>query len=108
MKILGIYKKALPECHPDHVLIVDGAHLVGHHVAELGELDLARPIRVVLNSNTYFIKTSSFSVYYVARISAEQDKLQYISTHVLYSVHVQLYIAQDGYVKIFLLILRIL
>ena len=39
----------VPERHPDHVLVVDGAHLVGHHVAELGKLNLPRPVSVVLN-----------------------------------------------------------
>ena len=65
MKILGIYKKALPECHPDHVLIVDGAHLVGHHVAELGKFYLARPVRVVLNSRKIVLEITSHTFYTV-------------------------------------------
>lgn len=36
------------ESHPDHFLVIDAGHLVLHHVTELGELDLARVIRVVL------------------------------------------------------------
>ena len=37
-----------PECHPDHVLVIDCPHLGRHHVAELRELDLTGPVRVVL------------------------------------------------------------
>ena len=37
-----------PEGHPDHVLVVGAVHLVSHHVAELGELDLTGAVRVVL------------------------------------------------------------
>ena len=37
-----------PEGEPDHVLVVVLGHLGGHHVAELGELDLPRPVSVVL------------------------------------------------------------
>ena len=38
------------EGHPDHVLVVGAVHLVCHHVAELGELNLAGTVRVVLES----------------------------------------------------------
>ena len=37
-----------PEGEPHHVLVIVLGHLGGHHVAELGELDLPRPVRVVL------------------------------------------------------------
>ena len=37
-----------PEGHPDHVRVVDGVHLVRHHVAELGELNHPRPVSVIL------------------------------------------------------------
>ena len=37
------------EGHPDHVGIVDGVHLVRHHVAELGELNHPRPVSVILD-----------------------------------------------------------
>ena len=37
-----------PEGEPHHVLVVVLGHLGGHHVAELGELDLPGPVRVVL------------------------------------------------------------
>ena len=39
-----------PEGHPDHVLVVDGVHLVRHHVAELWKLDHARAVSVVLKN----------------------------------------------------------
>ena len=37
------------EGHPDHVRVVDGVHLVRHHVAELGELNHPRPVSVILD-----------------------------------------------------------
>ena len=36
------------ESHPDHFLVIDACHLVLHHVAKLGKLDLARVVRVIL------------------------------------------------------------
>ena len=37
-----------PEGEPHHLLVVRLAHLVGHHVAELGELYLARTVSIIL------------------------------------------------------------
>ena len=37
-----------PESHPDHVLVIHRPHLGRHHVAELGELYLARKVSVKL------------------------------------------------------------
>ena len=37
-----------PEGHPNHLLVIRVAHLVGHHVAELRELNLSRSICVIL------------------------------------------------------------
>ena len=34
--------------HSDHIFIVDGVHLVRHHIAKLGKLYHTRPVRVVL------------------------------------------------------------
>ena len=42
-----------PEGHPDHVLVVDGVHLVRHHVAELWKLNLARTVSVVLKTESF-------------------------------------------------------
>ena len=37
-----------PEGQPHHLHVVRDVHLVGHHVAELGELYLARSISIIL------------------------------------------------------------
>ena len=39
------------EGHPDHIGVVDGVHLVGHHVAELRKLNHAGAVSIVLNNN---------------------------------------------------------
>ena len=60
------------EGHPDHVLVVRAVHLVCHHVAELGELNLAGTVRVVLKSEQVYHKativTPEYFVYEVKKL----------------------------------------
>ena len=40
-----------PESQPDHLLVIIATHLCSHHLTELGEINVARVVRVKLIQN---------------------------------------------------------